>query len=83
MSLMAAKEPCRDLKGGSSVESAPKDFLASRATRDGTSPGLSPYAPIEQNLPQPFLMVLFSPSGRYGGTKGQCPLVGELRYNIG
>ena len=36
----------------------------------------------EQNLPQPFLMVLIGLSCLSGGTRGQRPLVKKLRYNI-
>ena len=41
------------------------------------------YGTIKQNLPQLFLKVLFSLSGRSGDPRGQHPLVGELRHNIG
>ena len=32
---------------------------------------------IEQNLPQPFLMVLIGLSGRSGGPRGSAPLLGS------
>ena len=37
---------------------------------------------IEQNLLQPFLMVLMGLSCRSGGPRGRCPLVRELRHSI-
>ena len=37
---------------------------------------------IEQNLPQPFLIILFGLSGRIGDPRGQRPLVREFRHNI-
>ena len=37
---------------------------------------------IEQNLPQPFLMVLIGLSDWSGGPRGQRPLVRELRHSI-
>ena len=37
---------------------------------------------IEQSLSQPFLKVLFGLSGRSRGSRGQGPLVRELRHNI-
>ena len=40
------------------------------------------FGTIEQNLPQPFLMVLFGLTGRSRGSMGQCPLVRELRHYI-
>ena len=43
---------------------------------------VSPAGTIEQNLPQPFLIVLFGLSGRSRGPRGQHPLVRELSHNI-
>ena len=40
------------------------------------------FGSIEQNLPQPFLMVDIGLTGRRGGPRGQRPLVRELRHSI-